>query len=158
MNPSNEPTRSELLAMTLLGLDYGGRRVGVALKPAGQSLVLPRQVLVVRDEADAVAQVRAVLTETGAAGIVVGLPQHADPTQARAVKRFCRKAREGQSGVRWFFVDESLTSQEARSISLETPAGSRAHAGGRAGSPGRPIDDLAAALILERFLLSSRAD
>ena len=139
------PARAELIGMTLIALDYGSRRIGVAIKPAGQSVILPREVLAVREVGQAVERVRALIAETGAQGVVVGLPEHADPAQAREVKRFCRKAREGQSGVRWFFTDESLTSAEARAISLD-----------RAGT--RAIDDLAAALILERFLECSRRE
>ena len=134
-------THDEAVALTLVAIDYGERRIGVALKLAGQTLILPRQVLIVASEQEAVESVRKILGETAAQGVVVGLPIHDDPEQARRVKRFCRRTREGQTGVRWFFEDESLTSQEAASISLEK-------------APRRPQDDLAAALILESFLNS----
>ncbi len=63
---------------------------------------------------------------------------------AGRVRRFCRRAREGTAGVRWFFVDESLTSREADSISVDK------------GSRRRPTDDLAAKLILETFVQQCR--
>jgi putative Holliday junction resolvase len=125
--------------MTLLGVDYGRRRLGLAVKPAGQDWALPRRVLVVGEAAEAAAGLAEALSETGAQGVVVGLPTDADPTMAREVRRFCRKARQGIAGVRWFFVDETLTSQAADSISLDSPSR-------------RPTDDLAAKLILETFL------
>jgi putative Holliday junction resolvase len=137
----SRPARAEVVAMTLLGIDYGRRRIGLAVKPAGQDWVLPRQVLRVADEAEALAGVARAVAETGAQGVVVGLPWHDDPSMVREVRRFCRKARCRTAGVRWFFVDEALTTQAADSISLDSPSR-------------RPTDDLAATLILETFLQS----
>ena len=127
--------------MTLLGVDYGRRRVGLAVKPAGQDWPLPRAVLTVAGEAEAIAGLARAASETAAAGVVVGLPLNQDPEMAREVKRFCRKARRSIRGARWFFVDEALTSQAADAISLDSPRR-------------RPTDDLAASLILETFLQS----
>jgi putative Holliday junction resolvase len=135
------PTRPEAVAMTLLGVDYGRRRVGLAVKPAGQDWALPRAVLTVADEAEAIDGLTRAVTESAAAGVVVGLPLNQDPEMAREVKRFCRKARGRVRGARWFFVDEALTSQAADAISLDSPRR-------------RPTDDLAASLILETFLQS----
>lgn len=134
-------TRPQALEMTLLGIDWGAARIGLALKPAGGDLVIPRGVLEPRDEGDAVEAVRRVIAETAAQGVVVGLPLHADDTSARAVRRFARKTREGMRGVRWFFVDERLTSQAAEAMTLE-PARRR------------PADDVAALLIMRTFLES----
>lgn len=131
--------------MTLLGVDYGRRRFGLAVKPAGQDWALPREVLHVTDPSTAVDGLQRALAETGAEAIVIGLPEHDDPTMAVEVRRFCRRARRRITGVRWFFVDETLTSQAAEAISI---------GGGR----GRPSDDLAAKLILESFLLTCPED
>lgn len=139
-----KPTRPEAIAMGLLGIDWGGRRIGMAVKPAGQDWALPRAVLTVAGEAEAIEGVARAIAETGAQGIVVGLPEHQDPEMGRQVRRFCRKAREKTSGVRWFFIDETLTTQAADSISLESPSR-------------RATDDLAAQLILETFLQSCPA-
>jgi putative Holliday junction resolvase len=125
--------------MTLLGLDWGARRLGLAIKHAGHEMILPKAVLTVRGEADALAQLRAAIAREGAQGIVVGLPLNADPAQARQIKRFCRKAREGMTGVRWFFVDETLTTRGAEELAREAASA-------------KPADDLAAAAILQRFL------
>lgn len=126
--------------MTLLGVDWGRRRIGLAIKPAGQDWALPQATLVTPNEALALAGLRAAIERAGAAGVVVGLPVHPNPEQAREIKRFCRKARAATRGVRWFFVDEAFTTQAADELR-------------RAAGPGRrPTDDLAATLILETFL------
>ncbi len=129
--------------MVLLGIDWGARRIGLAFKPAGQDWALPRGVLECAGDEDAIAGLRKTIAESGAQGVVVGLPLNQDPAMAQRVKRFCRRARAGTAGVRWFFVDESLTSQEADSISLD-----RGHR--------RPTDDLAAKLIVETFIQQCR--
>lgn len=130
-------------AMTLVGIDWGARRIGFAVKPAGQDWALPSEVVEVRGESEAVATVRRRIEETGAEGVIVGLPLHPDPTQSRRIRRFCRKVREPMRGVRWFFVDERFTTQTADSISISKASK-------------RPTDDLAASLILETFIQSCR--
>lgn len=141
-NMTNPMSRADAVEMTLLGVDWGAARIGVAIKPAGQDWALPRGILTVRAEKDAIEALRREITEAGAQGVVVGLPLAPDGTdsvQSRAIKRFCRKARQSVTGVRWLFVDETLTTQAADELARETP--------GR-----RPTDDLAAKLILETFL------
>jgi putative Holliday junction resolvase len=127
--------------MALLGIDWGRRRIGVAVKPAGQDWALPRAVLTAAGEPEAIEALVRAVEETAAQGVVAGLPCHDDPEMAQAVRRFCRKARGRTRGVRWFFVDETLTTQGADSISLDRPSR-------------RATDDLAAKLILETFLQS----
>lgn len=143
--PASQPPLSQaaMAAMTILGMDWGARRIGLAIKPAGQDWALPSRVLTVRDEPSAIQAVREAIGAGGVQAVVAGLPLHADPAQAAQVRRFCRKAREHLRGVRWFFVDESLTTQQADTLSVDRPS----H---------KPTDDLAAALILETFIRSCR--
>ena len=140
-------SRQDLIGATMLGLDHGLRRIGVALKPAGQDWALPIRVLEIKDEREAIRAVRALIEEYRPAAIVLGLPENADPAQAHAVRRFARKAREGVSGVRWLFADERNTSQEAESLAREATLDMS-----RRGARQAPSDDLAAKLILERYL------
>jgi putative Holliday junction resolvase len=133
----------EAVAARLLGLDYGAARIGVAIKHEASETVIPREVLRVGGEADAIAQVVALVRGQRPAGVVVGLPVDADPAQAREVRRFVRKARKQTAGVRWFFVDERLTTQAAESINPEQ-------------ARRKPSDDLAAMLILQSFLEECR--
>lgn len=127
--------------MTILGVDWGGRRIGVAIKPAGQDWSIPKEILQVRSEDEAIVALRRVIADSGAGAVVVGLPIHPDGRQAAEIKRFCRKTRRNTHGVRWFFVDESLTSEAADSITIKEGRGSS-------------NDDVAAALILETFIAS----
>jgi putative Holliday junction resolvase len=138
-----------MLAMTLLGVDWGRRRIGLAIKPAGQDWPLPSQTLTTGDEREAMDGLREAILRSGAQGVVVGLPLHPDPAQAREIKRFCRKTRQAITGVRWFFVDESLSTKAAEDLAQAHPLSA-----GRLHRTDRPSDDLAAAIILETFIQS----
>ncbi len=141
--PAQDPllSRSQAVEMTLLGLDWGRRRMGLAIKHAGRDWALPKAVLTPTNEQDAIEQLRGAIEQSRPGGVVVGLPIHPDPSRAQEIKRFCRRARQGLRGVRWFFADERLTTEAADSISMDRPAK-------------RPTDDLAAVMILETFLQS----
>ena len=141
--PKTDLTIKEVVDRTVLGVDWGERRIGVAIKPAGQDWPIPKEVLHARNQDQAVAALRRTIADSGAEAVVVGLPVHPDGRQAAAIKRFCRRTRRNMQGVRWFFVDERLTSETADSITIKD---------GR----GRPNDDVAAALILETFIASCR--
>lgn len=132
-------TRAEAVGLTLLGVDWGRRRIGLAIKPAGQDWALPQGTLDVFNPTQARDGLREAIRRSGAEGVVVGLPFNPDPEQSRQIRRFCRKVRFATRGVRWFFVDETLTTQAADDLSRQTA--------GR-----RPTDDLAALIILETFI------
>jgi putative Holliday junction resolvase len=131
--------------LSILALDLGAARIGVAVKPAGQSMVLPLSVVPAEPEAAAFERLRGMIRERDAAIVVVGLPLNENPEQALRVKRTLRRLRRGVQGVRWRFCDETLTSAAAADIGRDP--GDR----GRY----RPDDDRAAALILESWLASA---
>ena len=140
-----DPTRADLRELTILAIDHGEKRIGLAIKPGGQIVVLPLDVVAAEPLPMALDTLRTVIEQRSVRIVVIGLPLDERPEQARKVKRFARKLRMGVTGVKWRFVDESLTTFEARED-------------GR--SPGRrnarkPVDDRAAALILETFLQSA---
>lgn len=135
-------TRAGARPMCILGLDVGGARIGVAVKPEGQEMVLPLTVVRARPEEAACQAIRALIAERRVRLVVVGLPLNADPSQAREVKRFTRQLRRGVSGVMWRFCDETLSSVAAAEIGRALGEGRRA----------APDDDRAAAIILQGFL------
>lgn len=137
-----DPATPPLQETSIVAIDHGRKRIGVAVKPAGQRMALPLRVVDGADPARAMEELRGIIAERGAGIVVVGLPLNADPAQAREVKRFTRKLREGVAGVRWRFVDETLTSHAAEELRRDSGLG-----------PLREGDDAAAAaLILEAYL------
>jgi len=132
------------LAGSILGLDPGERRIGVAMAVPGASLALPLTVLdATRDWQAALAE---LVAEHGVAGIVVGLPVSLSGSEGAAAGR----AREFAAvvgerlGVPVHLVDERLSSVAAGRALAE--------AGVRGRRAKRAVDRSAAAVILQAWL------
>ncbi len=104
----------------ILGIDWGLRRVGLAISDVSGTLARPLSTLAVRSPADAVAKVAAETdrlsgSEDGLTAIVVGLPRRLDgsPTDdTPQVEAFVRALRS-RTDVPILLQDERLSSREA---------------------------------------------
>ena len=145
--------------MRVLGVDFGLRKLGLALSDERETIATPRHTLTVSTVRDAPGAVAAAAKELQAAAIVVGVPEGLEGEERRRemlrVKRFARALRK-ETGLPVRFVDESMSSREA---SARRRAASGGGAGGRGGASGRRRADrdlklhaLAAAVILQRWL------
>lgn len=105
----------------MLGIDYGGRRVGLALSDATGTLASPwRQLDRPASEAAAIAllirTVRELIdSDDGLAAVVVGWPRRLDgtPTHQTAAAEALARALEAGVGLPVVLQDERLTSHEA---------------------------------------------
>lgn len=133
----------------IVALDYGRRRIGVAVSDPGRVLASPHSVVANGSPAssppDALLQ---AIEEIGPARIVVGVPLEMDGSpgeMAREAREFGGRlaARTGLPVEEW---DERLTSAQASRILLEAePRRSRRRRKGR-------LDRTAAAVILQARL------
>jgi putative Holliday junction resolvase len=134
-----------ILRGTLIGFDYGERRIGVAVGETSVRIANPvGHIDAAANEARFEAIARLV-AEWRPAGFVVGRPRHSDGSPhavARLAEKFGRRllARHGLPVV---FVDETLTSATAEAQLRETRTRGR-----KAGD----VDALAASLILQSYL------
>ncbi len=152
----------------VLAIDYGRRRLGLALSDEGRLLARPLETLVrVNRQAD-LARLRRIVREQGVKQLVVGLPLRLDGTAGdMAAEARAFAARVGKA-VRLpvALVDERLTSWEASEGPEANPT-KQSFGGGRRGRRDAlggsgaaskahrapdGVDSLAAALILEEFL------
>jgi len=128
--------------MRYLGVDPGGRRIGLAVGDDCTGVVSPLEV-VAYDGAAAAAELIADTAERFAAAcVVVGLPTLADGSIGPAARRSHVLADHLRTlGVEVVLQSEFLSTHEARR---------------RARAVGRPrsawVDDLAAQVVLEEFL------
>ncbi len=132
--------------MRWIGVDPGAARVGLAICDDDERLAVPLEVV---PASAAFPAVRATASRERAGGIVVGLPltlAGAEGEAARAARRL--GARLASLGLPVEYADERLTTWAAEQAS---PRG-----GGRGGRAERPADDIAAAMILQRFLDARR--
>lgn len=130
--------------LTVLGFDFGLKRIGVAVGNTLTGTATPLAVLPAQDGAPDWAQVEALRQEWQPARLLVGLPLNMDDSESELSARARRFANRlnGRLGLPVDLVDERLTSFAARGELLA--------AGTRRGKPA--VDALAAALIVEGWL------
>lgn len=101
--------------MRALGIDFGERRIGVAISDPEGSYALPSATLARTDDASALAAIAEIARREGVAWIVVGEPLRSDgsagPPAVRA-RRFAARL-SSLSGLPVETIDETLTSREA---------------------------------------------
>jgi putative Holliday junction resolvase len=130
----------------ILAVDWGERRIGLALSDPTGLIARALPTLEVRSERAAVAAVLEVARREQATRLVVGLPLHLDGTRGRAAEtaeRFAHLLGEGTT-VPVTLWDERLTSAQALRTARET--GERLR-----GRKGR-VDARAAEHLLQSYL------
>ena len=132
--------------MPWLGIDYGGRRVGVAVSDDVLRLAHPLETIDRRTK-DPLERITALAEEHGVSGIVVGEPLTLDGSRgpaAEKVARFCSLLRKTVGLVPVVLSDERFTTVEAREILHDRGYDTR--------KSRKVIDQLAAVIILQSFL------
>lgn len=138
--------QQEIPAGRILGIDYGRRRIGLALSDPSQTLASTLKTIQRHSTSSAVDEIGAVIKEHGIVAVVVGMPYHLNGTMGRTgeeVLRFLAEmARVCQLPVvSW---DERWTTVSANKALLEA---------GKSPSKNRQrIDQIAAAFMLQSFL------
>ena len=130
----------------ILGLDYGSKRLGVAISDPTRMLATPLRTEPVASAKDAVDRVCALCEETGAREIVIGLPLNMDGSagdMAAAAEAFAERVeRRTRLPVhRW---DERLSTRLVDRMLIEADV-SR-------GKRRKVRDKLAAQVILQSYL------
>jgi len=134
-----------VISGTLLGFDFGERRIGVAVGETTTAIASPLTAIVAVANDARFEAIESLVREWRPAAFVVGRPSHADGSPHRVAALASKFARRlaARYDLPVFFVDETLTSVEAERSLRET----RTRAG-RASD----VDALAAALILQSYL------
>jgi putative Holliday junction resolvase len=136
--------------MRVLAVDWGERRIGLAVSDPQEVIASGLKTLLVRSAAQGVQGVVQVARELGADCVVVGLPLLMDGgrgTSAEAAQRFADLVRE-QSGLPVETYDERLTSALSERRLHET--------GVRTGHAKERVDQGAAVALLESYLTRLR--
>ncbi|WP_461481694.1 Holliday junction resolvase RuvX [Porticoccus sp.] len=131
---------------SLLAFDFGTGQIGVAVGQTLTHTANPLAVLKARDGIPDWQQIGQLLSEWQPDQLLVGLPLNMDGSESD----FCQRARKfarrlhGRFGIAVLMVDERLTTFAAK--------GQQRDQGKRPASYRRqPVDDLAAAMILETW-------
>jgi len=102
--------------MRALGIDFGEKRIGLALSDPEGRLALPLRTLARRNDRQAIDEIAAIAREEGVEALVVGEPRRpsdgAATDAARRVRSFGARLAEA-TGLAIEWVDESMSSIEA---------------------------------------------
>ena len=130
---------------TLLGFDYGPRKIGVAVGQTITGSASPLTTIRSHGERPDWARIEGLIREWRPKAAVVGLPFNMDDSETALAPRARRFARQlqGRFGLEVHLVDERLTSLEARRQLGRTATATKAI---------EVIDAMAAKLILETWL------
>lgn len=129
-----------------MGVDYGDKRIGIALTDALCIISSPYEVYQNNGEEDALKHLDKIIKENDVDEVAMGLPLNMDGSEGeRALihKEFGKKL-ENYSGVKVHFIDERLTSAEAEELLISS--------GVRREKRKELIDKIAAQIILQTFI------
>ncbi|HMO24700.1 MAG TPA: Holliday junction resolvase RuvX, partial [Tepidisphaeraceae bacterium] len=98
--------------MRTLAIDFGSRRVGLAMSDDGARFATPLEVLEIESAEQAMVRVAAIAEEERVERLLVGLPLNMDDTLGPAAQATITWSRRlaGRVGLPLVFVDERLSS------------------------------------------------
>ena len=134
----------------ILGIDYGDRRVGLAVSDPTHVIAQPLTTIIREGSEAWWDQLAAIIAEQEVETIVVGYPRTLKGTSSRqteAVDRFITRLQDRES-LPIYRYDERLTSVAARRVLQQQ--------GIKTGHRKEMVDRTAAALILQDYLDSQR--
>ena len=134
---------------TLVGLDHGSRRIGVAVGDTETGMAFARAAIIRRNLEVDLAAIEALAGAESTDLIVIGLPLNMDGTegdQAASARAF--GARLVARGIPVAYEDERLSSWEAGERLIEAGRRPRRQSG--------EVDSTAARLILQQYLDARR--
>ncbi len=133
---------------TVLGFDFGERRIGLAVADRETQLCSPLTTLLSPHGAIDWRAIGELLEQWQPQALVVGIPRHMDGSDSAMTLRAARFARQlhGRYGLPVHEADERRTSREAEDIIRDN------RSKGRRRSEKGDIDKIAATLILQHWL------
>ncbi len=134
----------------VLAVDYGRKRIGLALSDLLGLTAQPLATLVRVNRQNDLRRLREACRTHGVTHIIVGHPLHMTGEageMANEAARFAARL-EKEIGISVELVDERLTSWEAEQTLAETKSSARRR--------GKPLDDVAAAVLLRDYLERTR--
>lgn len=130
----------------ILGLDFGTKRLGIAVSNSDQTVAVPLETWQVRQPSQNLKYLRQLVVDYRAVGFVLGLPIRTDGqegTAAATVREFGSWVAT-ETSMPLVYIDERYSSAEAELLIWsrgESPTKRK-----------RPLDSLAAQVILQSYL------
>jgi putative Holliday junction resolvase len=160
----SQKKRAQAPGHSIVGIDYGRARIGLAIAEADSGLPRPLVTLKRVNRNEDMRRLRELVRDHGVGQIVVGLPLRLDGTRgemAEEATRFAARVRK-QLNLPVTMLDERLTSWEAERL-LEEQGGhflrdaKAAQKKGKRENARISVDAVAAAVILKEYLEQQHA-
>lgn len=138
--------------MRYLGIDYGTKRIGLALSDESAKFAFPHSAISNLTSCDVVNKIKQICMEKGVKKIILGRPELFKVTDNKTVEKIeaFKEILEKEIGLLVIFQNEALTTQEARRSLSEKNTKHQASPGPRKKTAS--VDASAAALILQAYL------
>lgn len=149
-NPGETSRGGSAAGGRILALDYGRKRIGVAVSDELGLTAHPLEIVVRSNRRTDTQRVRDICRQHGIQRVVVGQPLHMSGRAGEMAAETARYAARLQKELRLTveLVDERLTSWEAKETVAQTAGSSRRR--------GEPLDAVAAAVLLRDYLEQQR--
>ena len=141
--------------MRYLGIDYGSKKVGIALSDENGTMGFPHSII--PNTPRLIDDICSLVAKENISAVVIGESRNlagGDNPIAEDARKFGSLITE-RSGVPVFYESEVFTSAEARRSHI--PAGGGSASGGKKRKTRADIDDSAAAIILTSYLSRTSA-
>lgn len=135
-----------------LGIDYGERRIGLAIGDLLTGVARVIGLLNVNSTEDSIQQIRAVCQERGVTHLVLGLPLRmngTDSTVTTAARKF-GESLQAAIGLPLIWVDERLTTAMAERVLIDSDMAQEKRKKVR--------DQMAAQILLQNYIDSKMTD
>ena len=136
--------------MRIMGIDYGTKRIGIAISDPSCTMAHPLDTVAVKADGSHIEHIRTLVGEYGITKVVVGLPYNMDGTIGASGEKVTAWADDLASSLSLPVVlwDERLTTSEAHDflIGLKVKGKKRKHI----------VDKIAASIILNDYLNSTQ--
>lgn len=132
--------------MKYLGIDYGSKRVGVAISDKTKTLVKPLTIIKYHNDQELFIEIKNILLSYEIEKIILGFPKNMNNTEGKSAKKVLqfKEDLESFTCIPIELIDERLTTSEAENILLEADFNRRKRK--------EIIDGMAAAIILETYI------
>lgn len=129
--------------MKVIAIDYGTKRIGLAISDATGLIARPMPLLKVKNFSDAVGKVLQIIKRQNAETVVLGLPlsEKREETQQSIQVRYFAQALKISNGIEIIFWNELFSSRDAMDNIVKGTKKKKAN-----------IDSEAARLILQEYL------
>jgi putative Holliday junction resolvase len=133
-----------------LAIDYGQKRIGLAISDEMGLTAQPLQTLERTNRRNDLRRLREIVRKQGVQRIIVGHPLHLDGSESEMAAEAARFAAriEKELGLPVELADERLSSWEAEQVLAEAGKKKRA---------GDAVDHVAAAIILRNYLARAKS-